>query len=279
MSTGLTAGFALQHARQIQAMLDEVNSEPPARIAVAGAAEPLAALTKALAGDSQGAVTALDWRGPDHELDEYTALVVVIDSWPLDEAAVGLLRVAERASVPIVAVLVGTDEAARRDEVPYVLATDVILADAAGEAAVPVVERIAARAKGDAYRVARALPHFTDPVSKMIIRHYSRLNGLVGAAAIIPGADLPVLTLNQLRMVARLAGAQGIELDAKRLIELAVVVGASLGLRGVARTALGLLPGPGRAIKGGVALSGTTAIGEAALRRFRAESGAVGTGC
>jgi len=279
MSTSLSAGFALRHARQIQAMLDEVNSEPPARIAAAGAAEPLAPLARALAGDTEGAITVLDWGERDFSLDAYMALVVVIDSWPVDRSNVGLLRAAERAGVPIVAVLVGIGQAARRDEVPYVLATDVIVTDVAADAAVRVVERIAARAKGDAYRVARALPHFAEPVSKAIIRHYSRLNGLVGAAAIIPGADLPVLTINQLRMVTRLAGAQGIELDAKRLAEFAVVVGASLGLRGVARTALGLLPGPGRAIKGGVALSGTTAIGEAALRRFRAESGAVDAGC
>ena len=159
------------------------------------------------------------------------------------------------------------------------LATDVLLAATIDEAATPVVERLASKAKGEAYRIAKALPHYREPVCRAIIRHYARLNGVLGAAAFIPGADLPVMTVNQLRMVARLAGAQGIELDSKRLVELAAVVGASLGLRGVARTALSLLPGPSRAIKGGVALGGTTAVGEAALRRFRAENGTAEPDC
>lgn len=279
MSAGLSASFALRHARQIQGMLEEVNSKPPARIAVAGSPALATELAAAISGDAPGAVGVLEASDLRTALEGLTALVVVLDRLPVRERDLTIMRAAERASVPIVAAVVGLGPEVRRDDVPYVLATDVVLVDSIDAAPLPLVERIAARVKGEAYRVARALPHFRDPVSKAIIRHYSRLNGLVGAAALVPGADLPVMTLNQLRMVARLAGAQGVELDAKRLVELAAVVGASLGLRGVARTALGLLPGPTRAIKGSVALGGTTAVGEAALRRFRAQTGTVEPDC
>lgn len=251
-------------------MLDEVNSKPPARIAVAGASGPAGELAGLLAGDTEGAVSVLERGAAD--IVGSTTLVLVVDAWPLPDRDEETLRAAERAGVHRVAALLGSEVPAHRDEVPYVLATDCVKAATASGALDPLVERIAIGAKGDAYRLARALPHFREQSSRAIIRHYARLNGLVGAAAIVPGADLPVLTINQLRMVARLAGAQGIVLDARRLVELAAVVGASLGMRGVARAALSLLPGPGRAIKGGVALSGTTAIGEAALRRFRAEA-------
>ena len=273
--SSMTAGFAVRHARQIQAMLDEVNSKPPARIALAGARDHATSLSDSLAGPEDDAVVVLTAPEAHAGLDGFTAIVVVSEEWPISERDVATLRAAERADVPTIAILIGV-ESARRDEVPYVLATDVILAESAGGATVAVVERVAARAKGDAYCVARALPHFSEPVSRAIIRHYARLNGMVGAASIVPGADLPVLTVNQLRMVARLAGAHSIDLDAKRLVELAVVVGASLGLRGLARTALGVVPGLGGALRGGVALSGTAAIGEAALRRFRAEAGQSG---
>ena len=279
MSGGATAGFAVRHARQIQAMLDEVNSMPPARVAVSGSPRGAAALADALAGSTDGAVDVLTGAEAPHSLSAYTALIVAIDEWPVRDRDVGVLRAGERAAMPIVVALLGLGESARRDAVPYVPSTDVISAETAADGLPAIVEHLAARLKADAYLLARALPQLRAPVSKAIVRHYARRNGLVAAAAIVPGADLPVLAINQLRMVARLAAAYGIRLDNKRLTELGVVVGASLGMRSVARTALALLPGPGRAIKGGVALSGTTAIGEAALRRFRSEANAVTTDC
>lgn len=279
MTSKLNVGFAARHARQVQAMLDEVNSRPAARIAVSGTGARAADLVTALASDTQDVVVLIGEDATAASLDEFEALVYVGSDWPIGARAVETLRAADRASLPIVAVIHGVKGVARRDEIPYVLATDVIVADGSSAAALAVVERLAARAKGDAYTIARALPHFREPVSKAIIRHYARLNALVGALSLVPGADLPVLTLNQLRMVVRLAGAYDVELDAKRLVELGAVVGASVGLRGVARSALSILPGPRWSIKGGVAFGGTTAIGEAAAKRFRAQAGAAGPDC
>ena len=87
----------------------------------------------------------------------------------------------------------------------------------------------------------------------------------------IPGVDLPVLALNQARMLLRLDQAYGLDLDPReRLPEILAVVGAGLGLRTVARELLDLVPVAGWVVKGGVAYAGTRALGEAAITRLRA---------
>ena len=50
------------------------------------------------------------------------------------------------------------------------------------------------------------------------------------------GADLPVLTLNQVRLVLRIADAYGFEIDRERLPEVLGVIGSGLGFRAIART-------------------------------------------
>jgi uncharacterized protein (DUF697 family) len=100
------------------------------------------------------------------------------------------------------------------------------------------------------------------------VRRFARQNGVLGVAIFIPGADFPVLTLNQLRMVFRIAAAHGEQIDRERIPEILAVVGAGLGFRTVAREALGFVPGLGWAIKGGVAYVGTKALGKAATAYF-----------
>ena len=93
-----------------------------------------------------------------------------------------------------------------------------------------------------------------------------------------------MLTLNQLRLVLRLAAAYGREIDADRLPEILGVVGGALGFRALARQALGFVPIAGWAVQGAVAYVGTRTLGEAAIRYFEtdalrggAEPGAPGT--
>ena len=101
-----------------------------------------------------------------------------------------------------------------------------------------------------------------------LIRSFSKRNGLVAAAIWVPGVDLPVLTLNQARLVLRIALAYGERIDNRRAAELLGVVGAGFGFRAVARELLDLVPVAGWAVKGAIAYSGTKAIGEAAVRYF-----------
>jgi uncharacterized protein (DUF697 family) len=172
--------------------------------------------------------------------------------------------------VAVVCVVAGTDPAAV-PEIPYVLATDVVVV-APGEP-VPVeaiVEPVAAQLGDKAYALAGKLPSIRREVCERIVEQFARQNGVLGAAIFIPGADLPVMTLNQIRMVLRLAGAYGEELDRERAVEIIGVVGAGVGLRAVARQLVGFVPFAGWAVKGAIGYAGTKALGEAAIRYFEA---------
>ena len=179
-----------------------------------------------------------------------------------DEVA---LRRAHRAHVPIVVVQTG------EEDVPYVRATDVVRVGP-GEA-LPldaVVQTIASLLGEDAAPLAGRLPLLRDAVASAIVESFSRKNGLVGAAVFIPGVDLPVLALNQVRMLLRLDQAFGVEIDPQqRLPEILAVVGAGFGFRAVARELLDFVPVAGWVVKGGVAYAGTRALGEAQVRRLR----------
>ncbi len=123
-----------------------------------------------------------------------------------------------------------------------------------------------------AKRIALAVNfHFVRrAVAEEAIKSTSFQNGVVGAVAFIPGADLPIMTANQAKMVMQIAAAYGEPLGAERIKELAAVVGGALVFRTVARQFVGLIPGFGWAIKASIGYSGTLAVGYAALEYFEA---------
>jgi len=93
-------------------------------------------------------------------------------------------------------------------------------------------------------------------------------NGLIGAVTPIPGADMPIMTANQVKMLLQVAAAYGEPLGVERVKELAGVVAGGYLLRAVARQALVVVPVLGWAIKGGIGYTGTVAMGRAAIRYF-----------
>ncbi len=105
-------------------------------------------------------------------------------------------------------------------------------------------------------------------VAKEAVRHCAMQNAVVGAVMFIPGADMPIMTLNQGRMLLQIAAAYGQPLDRARIKELAAVVAGGLAFRTFAREVVGLVPGFGWAIKGGIAYSGTLAMGMTAIAYF-----------
>ena len=213
-------------------------------------------------GGSPGAVTS---RG---SVEHAAALVRVLAGRPTedDEQA---LRAVNRAGVPVVAVQTGTESF----DVPYVLATDVVVCrPGAGFPTEKIARVLAARLGESATPLAARLPVLRDPVCDALIESFSRKNGILGAAIFVPGADFPVLTLNQVRLALRLASAHGIEVDQHRLPEVLGTVATGFGLRAVARQVLGAVPIAGWALKGGIAYAGTRAVGEAARRYFAASA-------
>ena len=126
-----------------------------------------------------------------------------------------------------------------------------------------------ARTLGDeAIAAGRRHPALRGAVADLIVARAARQAGAVGVAAIIPGSDLPALTLIQVRLVAQLAALHGRPLDARRGIEIAGVLAGAFGWRALARRAIATVPVAGFALRGGIAYSGTLAVGEAACAYF-----------
>ena len=180
------------------------------------------------------------------------------------------LRAASLAHVPIVGVTSG-------ESLPYVLDTDLVVVRPGEGLPVTAVARAIAVALGDrGAELAARLPVLRDAVVDELIRSCARKNTVIAAAVWMPGVDMPVLTLNQARLVLRIGQAYGREVDQSRLPELLGVVGAGFGLRTVARELLDFVPFAGWAAKGAVAYAGTWAIGEAARRYFASVSSGPG---
>lgn len=198
--------------------------------------------------------------------DRATAYLHVLAA-ELDDEDVAVLRRARRTTGAAIAVAVGFPDGTT---IPYVLATDVVRVDSGQAFPLETIARaIAARLGEHGAPLAARVPLLREAVSEQLVASFARKNGVLAAVPWLRGADLPVLTLNQLRLVLRLAQAYGAaDEPPERLPELAAIVGAGFGLRAVARELRGLSPGAGWAFKAAVAYSGTRAVGEAARLRF-----------
>jgi uncharacterized protein (DUF697 family) len=229
-------------------------------LAVSGASELVRVLARELARG--GVATAVREQGP---IEGAAALVHVL-AGTVDADDEKTLKEAARARIPIVAVVTGPAEPAH---VPYVLDENVVRVGSGTGFPVEEIARRLARTLGEAGTpLAARLPVLRRPVCEELIRKFSRQNAIVGVAVFVPGADLPVLTLNQVRLVLRIADAYGFEIDKERLPEVLGVVGSGLGFRAIARQAIGAVPVVGWAVKGVIAYAGTRALGEAAMRYF-----------
>lgn len=186
----------------------------------------------------------------------------------LEDSDLRLLRRARRTRVPVVAVVRGPEP--RPAAIPYVLATDIVQVGPGERFPLEVIARaLAARLGERGAPLAARIPLLRGPVCEHLVESFSRRNGLFAAAARTRGGDLPVLALNDFRLVLRLAQAYGSGADAHdRLPELAATVSAGFALRALARELLRLVPGAAWAVKGAVAYGGTRAVGDAARLRF-----------
>jgi uncharacterized protein (DUF697 family) len=173
------------------------------------------------------------------------------------------LKEAASGRLPIVAVALGVP-----GHIPYVLEENVVRVGTGTGFPVEEIARRLAKVLGErGTPLAARLPVLRRPVCDVLIRKFSRQNALFSVAVFLPGDDMPVLTLNQVRMVLRIADAYGFEIDKDRLPEVLGVIGSGLGFRAVARKA-GRVRFVGWAVKGAIAYMGTRALGEAAVRYF-----------
>jgi len=259
------------HPAAVYGVIKEIRAaaEDLSPLVVAGAAGPAGELVAALAaGGDSSALRDLSGREvTKYDLQGAALLVYVVEGERPTSEDEQVLRLADRSDVEVVCVLAGARS--HRLDVPYVPATSVVVAPPGAPMPVDrVAELVASLTEENGYGLAARLPRLREAVVAAIVRRFSRQNGILGVAIFVPGADFPVLTLNQLRMIFRIAAAHGEQIDRERIPEILAVVGAGLGFRTVAREALGFIPGLGWAIKGGVAYMGTKALGKAATAYF-----------
>ncbi len=138
-------------------------------------------------------------------------------------------------------------------------------------AGAPNLENRIVRAAGDgAAALAARLPAVRRAYCDHVVLANASQNAVIGAVVIIPGADMPAMTANQVRMVLKIAAAYDEQIGLDRALEILSVVGAAFALRALARQALDFVPGFGWALKGAVGFTGTVALGEAAIAYFEA---------
>jgi len=124
--------------------------------------------------------------------------------------------------------------------------------------------------------LAIAFPFVRRPLARDAVQTTSIQNVGIGLVPILPGADLPVMTLNQAKMVLQIAAAYGLAMDKDRFKELGACVGSAFVFRTLARELTEFLPILGWIIKPGIAYGGTAALGYAVIEYFEGGGDATG---
>ena len=106
-----------------------------------------------------------------------------------------------------------------------------------------------------------------------LVRACALENAAVGAINLVPGSDLPIMTVNQARLALDIAAAYGHGLELTRVPEMAGVAGAGFAYRSIARSLVGLVPGIGWLLRAAMGYGGTVATARAIQARFEAEDG------
>ncbi len=249
-----------------------------ARLCLVGAGAELTRVTRALsagaADEHDGVSAALDALPPA----EFTEDEGLAGRWDI------VVLVAAGCAAPDMAPIVRAVRGAGRQVIALVQAPYGDWIDAAGvfddevargldgdHAGAPNLENRIVRAAGDgAAALAVRLPAVRRAYCEHVVLANATQNAVIGAVVIIPGADMPAMTANQIRMVLRIAAAYGEQIGLDRALEILSVVGAAFAFRALARQALDFVPGFGWALKGAVGFTATVALGEAAIAYFEA---------
>lgn len=117
---------------------------------------------------------------------------------------------------------------------------------------------------------ALAFPFIRRPLSIDAIEATSIQNAAIGFAPIIPGADMPLMTLNQVKMLLQIAIAYGEPLTTERIKELAALLGGAYFCRQAVRSITKVVPFAGWIVSGIVGYTATSAFGYAAIEYFEA---------
>lgn len=190
--------------------------------------------------------------------------------------AAGSQAIAEevaRCGCPV-ALVVESSLDVRRPQLPETVAAliDVISVASADALASRIATWIVAAAAEKRIALAANFPFCRKAAVSEVVGSCALENAAVGAVQIIPGADFPIMCVNQIRLALDIAACHGQPISVERLADIGGVFGVGLLYRYVARTLVGLVPGVGWLLKGAVGYAGTVATGQALSLRFNPDA-------
>ena len=207
--------------------------------------------------------------------EDALSILAVTPGTDLAAGAAALVRSRRRQPEDALAVLIGTR--AEREALERALIDEhrleasnvlhVASLDGPGEAA--LIERVIDMLGDAAVIAGRRTPALRPAVGRRIVHRASRQSAAV-AAVPLGGAAMPILTLQQIKMVGQLAVLHGRDLDTDRVLAALSILGAGFGWRALGRSAAGLVPVAGWAVQGGLAYGVTRSLGEAVQARLAA---------
>jgi uncharacterized protein (DUF697 family) len=270
---------SLSISKILKAVTEARSASPAPHLCVVGSGDDLARVVGVLsagAKDETGGVSALiDALAPaDFPADPHLAgrwdIVVLVAAGSSAAQVVPVVHAARRAGCKIIG-LVETPDTDAWEREAGLFGDEVCHGLGHGPAGKPTLENRIIDAAGDgAAALAATLPSVRRTYCDHVVLTNAAQNGVIGVVVIIPGADMPAMTANQIRMVLKIAHSYGEELGLDRALEILSIVGTGFVLRTLARQALDFVPGFGWAVKGAVGFSGTIALGQAAIAYFEA---------
>jgi uncharacterized protein (DUF697 family) len=255
------------------------GGQPAARLCVVGSGADHSQVVQCLSAGADeargGAGAVLDVRAlselpvPLRSSDPWDVLVFVADGARPSEVAPAV-NAARKAGMAVVACMHANDDATWPRSAGF--ADDEIAGcgDRGGRKRPRLEKRIIKAAGGGAAALAVQLPAVRRAYCDQVILTNAKQNGVIGTVVIIPGADMPAMTANQIRMVLQIAAAHDEEIGFDRAVEILSVVGSAFAFRALARQALAFVPGFGWVIKGAIGFSATIALGRATVAYFEA---------
>jgi len=263
----------------LKAVTEARTAAPAPRLCVVGAGDAFAGVVGVLsagASDEHGGVSAaLDVLAPadfprEQRLAARWHIVALVAAGCAPAEAAPVVHAARRAGCRVIGLVEGADAAGWAGEAGF-FDDEVARGLGVAPAGRPTLENRLIDAAGDgAAALAASLPSVRRTYCDHVVLTNAAQNGVIGVVVIIPGADMPAMTANQIRMVLKIAHAYGEELGLDRAAEILSIVGTGFVLRALTRQALDFVPGFGWAVKGAIGFSGTVALGQAAIAYFEA---------
>lgn len=213
--------------------------------------------------------------GPDMPPEADVHLVMLDAAFGPPSSQLSVLRKINPKAVLLV--LVGIDDEAfdaRRREVAAsvgVRLDHVVGAKTPSQLRPALAKRLLTIFEEQTVPLARQFPFLREEASNQEIAASSQQNAMIGLMP-VPGADMPLMTANQVKMVMRLAAIHDQPMTFDRLKEVMAVIGGGLAMRTAARQLVKFIPGPGWLVGGGLGFAGTLAMGKGALEYFRRQN-------